>query len=204
MNSRVSHRPRSDLQLVQIVDRAFADAARRSGAWLVCKPGCTQCCHGPFPINQLDVARLEAGLRELAQRDRIRAEAVRQRALKAVATLRTSFPGDPKTGVLAEDDAAIAAFEDFANDEPCPALEADGRCALYEHRPMTCRVFGPPIPAEGGLGHCELCYHGATPEQVAACGMDISSDARETVLNREVERQTGKQGQTIVAYALIE
>ena len=67
---------------------------------------------------------------------------------------------------------------------------------------MTCRVFGPPIATEGGLGHCELCYHGATPEQVAACEMDTSTDQREEELNRAMEKQTGRMGHTIVAFAI--
>ena len=40
-----------DRELVQIVDAAMAEAARRSGSWLVCRLGCTQCCIGPFPIE---------------------------------------------------------------------------------------------------------------------------------------------------------
>jgi hypothetical protein len=51
-----------DNELIQIVDAAVAEAARRSGAWLVCRLGCTQCCIGPFPINQLDARRLRRGL----------------------------------------------------------------------------------------------------------------------------------------------
>jgi NitT/TauT family transport system permease protein len=47
--------PPGDQQLVQIVDAALADTARRSGDWLVCHPGCTQCCIKAFAINQLDV-----------------------------------------------------------------------------------------------------------------------------------------------------
>jgi hypothetical protein len=47
-----------DQMLIQIVDSALAEAARRSGEWLVCRPGCTQCCIGVFPINQLDASRL--------------------------------------------------------------------------------------------------------------------------------------------------
>src|ERR1700680_2028104 len=48
----------SDFELVQIVDRALAEAARRSGSWLFCRPGCTQCCYGPFEISQLEAYRL--------------------------------------------------------------------------------------------------------------------------------------------------
>ena len=32
---------------------------------------------------------------------------------------------------------------------PCPALESDGRCGLYEFRPLVCRSMG--IPSDDGL-----------------------------------------------------
>ena len=59
-----------DQALIQIVDAALAEAARKSGPWLVCRPGCTGCCMGPFPITQLDARRLREGLAELESRDR--------------------------------------------------------------------------------------------------------------------------------------
>ena len=65
---RIGARPTRDHALVQIVDAALADATQRSGHWLACRPGCTQCCMGPFPINQLDAARLQNGLRDLEER----------------------------------------------------------------------------------------------------------------------------------------
>jgi Fe-S-cluster containining protein len=43
------------------------------------------------------------------------------------------------------------------HDRPCPALEADGRCGLYDFRPLVCRSMG--IPTENrGLAHgaCEV------------------------------------------------
>ena len=47
----------NDSHLIQIVDAALADATLRSGKWLVCKPGCTDCCHGIFAINPVRTAR---------------------------------------------------------------------------------------------------------------------------------------------------
>src|SRR5215469_8705383 len=96
--------PARDQQLVQIVDQALAEAARKSGAWLVCRPGCTQCCIGPFPISQLDAERLREGLRKLEATDPQRASLVKIRARESVTRLSPSFPGDPETGILAEDD----------------------------------------------------------------------------------------------------
>lgn len=203
-SSKESLLPRGDLKLVQIVDRALAEVTRKSGDWLVCRPGCSQCCVGPFPINQLDVARLRVGMEKLTVLDPNRADAVRERAQQSVVRLSAEFPGDTKTGILSEDEEAIARFEDFANHEPCPALSAEGTCDLYESRPMTCRVFGPPIRSgpEEGLGTCELCYHGATPEEVAACELDPATDEMEERLNAEAGKSAGTKGMTIVAFAL--
>ncbi len=49
--------------LIQIVDAALASAVARSGPHLVCRPGCSQCCHGVFQITALDAQRLRKRLR---------------------------------------------------------------------------------------------------------------------------------------------
>jgi Fe-S-cluster containining protein len=199
--------PRGDRQLVQIVDAALAEAARKSGPWLVCRAGCTQCCVGPFPINQLDAARLQRGLAELEKSDPQRANDVRRRARESVARLAKDFPGDPRTGVLSDDEDAEVRFAEFADDEVCPALDpTTGMCDLYAARPMTCRTFGPPVRsgAEGGLGVCELCYHGASDEQIAACEMVPDPEDLESKLLKQFEKKTGRRGNTIVAYCLAE
>jgi Fe-S-cluster containining protein len=197
--------PAADQKLIQIVDAALAEAARKSGDWLVCRKGCTQCCHGPFAISQLDAWRLRKGLDELTSSDPKRAARVRQRAQQSVKRLSDNFLGDPKTGILSEDEEAEAAFAEFANDEPCPALDPEtGACDLYEWRPMTCRTFGPPVRSgpEEGLAVCELCYHGATDRQIADCEMSPDPDNVEERLIAEAEKQTGKGGATIVAFCL--
>ncbi len=195
--------PAGDQQLVQIIDAALADTTRRSGEWLVCKLGCTQCCMGAFAINQLDTLRLQQGLADLDATDPERATRIRGRARASIARLAADFPGDPTTGILYEDAASAASFETFANDEPCPVLDPlTGACDLYAARPMTCRVFGPPVRSEDGLGVCELCYHGASDEQIAACEMEVDPDGVEAALLEELERITGRRGRTIVAFAV--
>jgi Fe-S-cluster containining protein len=195
--------PSGDHKLVQIIDAALADTARRSGEWLVCKPGCTQCCVGVFAIHQLDAARLREGLHQLDASDPERARSVRERARESVERLARDFPGDPATGLLDPSEEAEARFEDFANDEPCAALDpGTGLCDLYLSRPMTCRVFGPPVRSEQGLGVCELCYHGATEEQIAACEMSVDPEGLEAQLLEEFEQSSGRHGRTLVAFAL--
>jgi Fe-S-cluster containining protein len=195
--------PPRDQALVQIVDSALADTARRSGKWLACRPGCTQCCIGVFPINSLDAVRLREGLANLEASAPERADRVRQRARDAVSRLAKEFPGDPISGLLDESEEAERRFAEFANDEPCPALDAEtGLCELYESRPMTCRVFGPPVRSENGLGVCELCFQGASDEEIAACEMNPDPDDLESALVEELEKTTGAHRQTIVAFCL--
>ena len=200
MRSRI---PSRDHKLIQIVDSALADATHRSGKWLVCRPGCTQCCIGAFAINQLDALRLRQGLADLDRLAPERAARVRERARDAVARLSPEFPGDPVSGVLSEGEEAELYFADFANDEPCPALDPEtGNCELYESRPIPCRVFGPPVRSEDGLGVCELCFQGASDKEIAACEMKPDPDDLESRLLDELERSTGARGNTIIAFCL--
>jgi Fe-S-cluster containining protein len=196
---------RGDQKLIQIMDAALADVSRRSGDWLACRPGCTQCCVGVFAINQLDAARLQRGLRKLEAEAPERAAVVRQRARDAVSRLSANFPGDPVTGILGDSAECIEAFDEFGNDEPCPALDPQsGLCELYESRPVTCRVFGPPVRSEGGLGVCELCFQGASSDEIAACEMVADPENLEERLLAEVEKRSRRRGDTILAFCLAE
>jgi Fe-S-cluster containining protein len=194
--------PRGDQQLVQIVDAALADATRRSGDWLKCRPGCTQCCVGVFAISQLDAARLRDGLEKLQRLDAAKADQLKKRIAASRKKLSKGFPGNAATGVLDESDEAQEHFGEFANDVPCPVLDPKtGTCDLYDSRPLTCRAFGPPIRTEEGLGVCELCFKGASTEVIAACEMEVDPDDLEAKLLKDLEQRTGARGQTIVAMA---
>jgi Fe-S-cluster containining protein len=199
--------PSGDDELIQIMDAALAVAARRAGPWLVCRPGCTQCCYGAFAISQLDALRLHAGMEALRQTDPALAAEIERRAAVWMAAHEADFPGDPETGLLGDSEADHARFEDFANDDACPALDpATGLCGVYTWRPMTCRVFGPPIRMDArmeagdsmALGHCELCFVGATAAQVAACEMPLPHALEEKLLD-----EIPAKGETVVAFALL-
>lgn len=188
---------------MQIVDAALDDAARRAGEWLVCRPGCTQCCVGAFAINALDAGRLVDGLGELRHRDPARADRIQLRAHAYLDRVTSEFPGNPESGIIDESEQAQERFVEFANEEVCPALDPEsGTCDLYQFRPMTCRVFGPPVRNEGGgLGICELCFHGASAEDIASCEMKPDPDGLEDSLLADLSR-SGHHGNTIVAFAL--
>jgi len=195
----------NDARLVQIVDSALADAAQRAGPWLACRLGCTQCCHGAFAINALDALRLRAGMHALRGAQPALAAAIELRAHAWIKHHGPDFPGDLASGRLGESEAERARFEDFANEAACPALDpVTGLCGVYAWRPMTCRVFGPPVRMEGAsgedtpLGHCELCFHGASAEEIAACEMAVPHE-----LEAELLAGLPSNGDTVVAFALL-
>jgi Fe-S-cluster containining protein len=193
--------PARDSQLVQIMDAALADAARRAGSWLACRIGCTQCCHGAFAINALDAERLRVGMDALRANDPVLTAEVERRAEAWLDEHGPAFPGDRQTGILGASTAEQERFEEFANDAACPALDpATGRCDVYAWRPMTCRVFGPPVRMGEGnaLGCCELCFTGAGESEIAACEMPVPHD-----LEAELLGEIGQPGETIVAFALL-
>jgi Fe-S-cluster containining protein len=126
-----------------------------------------------------------------------------QRAAESLERNIDYFPGDMETGILDESLEAEEIFEEYANDEPCPALDPETQmCDLYAHRPMTCRVYGPPIRSEGGLGVCELCFSEASSEEIVAAEVPLEGTEAEATLNLELERSTSG-GRTIVAFALL-
>jgi Fe-S-cluster containining protein len=189
-------------ELFPIIDAALASAAERSGPHLPCRPGCHQCCIGVFAITPLDAAALREALtaapHDVAERIRARALASRERLLAA------GFPGDPNTGILFTEPHHEDAFEEFANDEPCPVLDpASGTCDLYASRPVQCRTFGPPVRDEDDhLTVCELCFTNAPPEEVARCEMDQSWRPLEDQLITEADSDPANAGPTLIAFAL--
>jgi Fe-S-cluster containining protein len=207
-----------DNQLIQIVDAALADATLRSGPHLVCHPGCTQCCHGAFAISPLDALRLRTAFTEMSIQNPAQAATIAERARQYLAEFGPGFPGNRETGILGTTLEDEAAFEDFANEAPCPALNpVTGLCEVYSARPMTCRIFGPPVRMNSvevenpqpnndpddseGLAVCEICFTEATSEEIAAAEMAVPWAEEQAILD-QIESSQPTTGSTIVAYCL--
>jgi Fe-S-cluster containining protein len=194
-----------DSGFVALIDGAFADAAKRSGPHLLCRPGCTQCCIGAFAIGPADALRLQTGLTALKQENPDRAARIQQRATASWSRLAPRFPGDASSGLLRtdQDGEPVPDFEDFANEEPCPVLDPEhGTCDLYAARPQICRLFGPPIAVDGGFGICELCFQHASEQEIADAAISAPSSEHSAVLDRVATAAGQSPGQTIIAFVL--
>lgn len=139
----------------------MAEAIRRGGDWIACRPGCHECCNGPFSISDSEALRMREGLSFLGEE---RAERIRRRSATYLAQVQ-SFDED--------------GLPEGMDEVPCPALDpASGLCELYEWRPITCRTFGPAVKAaDGAIGTCELCFAGASDEEIAAAAVEMPAEA---------------------------
>jgi Fe-S-cluster containining protein len=120
-----------------------------------CHAGCSYCCIGPFPITQLDVSLLQEGLQRLTPDRRAYIEG---RAAEQVSVLESAQPKLKESPYLDRwPDSDIDRLVNEFHDCPCPALDEDGLCTLYEHRPLTCRSMGIPTEEKGVVrGACEV------------------------------------------------
>jgi Fe-S-cluster containining protein len=190
--------------LLQILDTALASAMSRSGDHLVCRPGCSQCCHGVFEISALDAHRLREALAAAPEPLKSHIEA---RISAARTHLLPFFPGDPATGILNRDEQAQELFEEWAHADPCPILDpATQTCDLYAARPILCRTFGPPIrndpeDIEAGLSICELCFTDASEDEILAAETDSTFRALQHPLEAAYESANPHTGPTIIAFA---
>ena len=197
---------RADRDLVDSVDAVLAGAARKAGAHLVCRAGCSECCYGPFPINRLDAFRLQEGWRALRQRDPEKAEAVMARTRAAVKGMTGDFPGDGTKGRLGGDEEAEDQFFERHAGEACPVLDpATQTCTLYEHRPVSCRIYGPPLRVQGEeLAPCRLCFTEADEKTIESCRVEPDPHGLERAILQRLKRDGGDDRETVIAWAVLE
>lgn len=155
-------------RILRDADAHFREARGRYRDQMQCGVGCTFCCYGLFEIGGADVAVIADGLRALPAE--LRADLV-ARAEKLMES--TQYP-DLRSIPPAEKEA----FFDRTEAVPCPALEEDGRCRIYESRPLVCRTFGLPI-RDGAqyIGDiCELNFTDAAQEIREDAAWDLQNE----------------------------
>ena len=142
-------------QLLAGVDAWFARCQPLLDGGPGCR-GCAECCRGLFDITLLDALLLRQGFDRLPATIR---EGVQARSRPILARLQERFPGFAQPYLLSGlpfDQLPLAGEENT----PCPLLDAAGRCLLYEHRPLTCRLYGlPHVDISGEVFLDEWCSH---------------------------------------------
>lgn len=152
--SPLSNLPRQP-SLFRQTDQWFHRARASLLGTIPCRKGCSRCCIGPFPITILDREEIRRGLEHLPAPQR---QDIAQRAREQVAAMEVQYPRLKDSYFLDEwDDALIERLVTEFAETPCPALQSDESCGIYESRPLTCRTMGLPTEEQGLVqGACEI------------------------------------------------
>jgi Fe-S-cluster containining protein len=135
-------------ELLRQVDQWFARCRAAYPDAIRCGQGCSGCCRGLFDITLLDGWYLRRGYALLPD---ARQRSVRRRAMRRLAEICRQWPDFPAPYLL--NYRPEAEWEQLMPDDdeaPCIFLDSAGRCLIYDHRPMTCRLHGLPLVDEMG------------------------------------------------------
>jgi Fe-S-cluster containining protein len=138
------------------VDKLFHDVQSKYSKEVACTKTCSDCCYALFDLSLVEAMAINRAFHDRfgfgAERS-----AVLERAGEADRTLtrlKHYYYKEVKQGISDEKVMEQAARERVR----CPLLGDDNLCLLYEHRPLTCRIYGVPT-AIHGKGHvCGKCH----------------------------------------------
>jgi len=133
--------------MVDQADRAFNKMKEEHGSSMACELHCSECCHAVFGLFLIEAANLKEHFDQLDTQEK------KDVLLRCNETERGLKRLEKKLELHGEDpgmQASILARERIR----CPLLGDDQSCVLYDHRPITCRVYGIPTKIRGSARVC--------------------------------------------------
>lgn len=136
-------------ELVNSVEKAFKQITADYPKEVNCRPGCADCCYALFDITLIEAIYISQKFRETytgAEREEIISRAAQ--ADRQINVLKKKAFQAQKKGASDVEIIGQMAMEKVR----CPFLSDENRCALYEFRPLNCRVYGVPTQT-GNASH---------------------------------------------------
>jgi Fe-S-cluster containining protein len=126
------------LHLYQFVDQTMAMLFQKFPDEIMCRKGCTDCCHAVFDLSGIESRFLLRMFQEL--------------------------PPDVREEILGRCHAAEVQWQEIVSGgiDPskarirCPLLGEAGTCLCYAARPINCRTYGVPTVINGAAHVCGL------------------------------------------------
>jgi Fe-S-cluster containining protein len=174
--------------------REFQRNRRRYGRKIRCATGCTDCCHHLFSITEIEAAEISRAVKRLPADVRpplIQQAKMYERARREI-MLRHGYI--QARGNLPSPETRLA----------CPAL-VDGRCAVYDSRPLICRKYGMPVvdPTQPGRPFaCELNFkRGETIDDPRLVTIQTGINERWTSLQQGYDQAGGRRAELPISVA---
>jgi len=169
--------------LLDQVDDWFARSMALYPEHIACRSGCSACCRSTFDITLLDAYYLKLGFDALSAAIR---EPVLVKCRERLRLMQEEWPEFDHPYLLnsrpEEEWEPLMPEED---ETPCVLVGEDGRCLVYQNRPMTCRLHGIPLVDTGGeLMHddwCTMNFVDADPLELPGLAAPFDAMFREEV-----------------------
>lgn len=174
--------------IVAEVDAVFKKFETEMPDLVKCGKGCSDCCYALFDVTLVEGMYINARFNE--KFSGMERSAILDRADKADRQIhklkrkvyKASQEGRPVNDILME--VAKARVR-------CPMLGDDDLCAIYENRPITCRLYGVPTAIGGEAHTCNKAgFKGG--EKYPTVNMDIILD-RLLAIGKEMQKGIGSR-----------
>lgn len=156
---------------LKTADSVFERMKKEYPDCVACKEGCADCCKALFDLTLIEALYINHHFSKLFEKRLEEKTALTEKANRAdreVYRIKKRAYKELEEGRPEEDILADLAKERV----PCPLLNSEERCDLYEFRPITCRLYGIPT-AIGGQGHTCGISNFVKGEQYPTVNLDI-------------------------------
>lgn len=140
--------------IVKQVDDVFDKVKGLHSDCVKCKTECSDCCHALFDMTFIEALYLNHKFNQTiggANKEAI--VDVANRVDRKINKLKREAHNQLKAGKKTEEQIVI---EMAAERIPCPLLNNNKLCDLYDYRPITCRLYGIPTSISGVAHTCGL------------------------------------------------
>ena len=132
--------------LVQMVDAVFERVKREFPKEVFCREKCSDCCYAIFDLTLIEALYLkEKFLETFTGKQKNDFIEIADKTDRALVKMKREAYKKVKNG--ADELAVIGKMSQER--VRCPLLGEDNLCVMYDHRPITCRVYGIPTSTAG-------------------------------------------------------
>lgn len=176
-------------QLAKQADALFARVASQFPDCVKCHPGCNDCCHALFDLSLVEAMHINQAFASTFGHGPVRSRMLENasRIDRDLTRIKREMFQAEKAGAASSEILAQAA----ALRMPCPLLNDEGRCALYDDRPITCRLYGVPLDIGGKSHVCGISSFEKGKDYPAVQMAKIQG--RLEALSREIARAAGSR-----------
>ncbi|PIE69126.1 MAG: hypothetical protein CSA21_03725 [Deltaproteobacteria bacterium] len=139
-------------KLVAGADKAFAHILDACPDKVACKQTCCDCCYAMFDLTLIEAMYLNHHFKQLPRDIKNRVYLRADKADRKMAVAKKKAFRMQEKGVSREEVLTMIGQEKIR----CPFLGEDDRCEMYDHRPITCRLYGVPQEIGGQAHVCGL------------------------------------------------